>query len=82
MVSHFLSQVVERDFPHWRLEYESAMKEADRKTLFKRIEVAEAAVLTRREILTLSSEDFAEWQEIERALGKLRHLKKEVLKFF
>ena len=82
MVSNFLSQVVERDFRQWRLEYESAMKEADRRALFKRIEIAEAAVLTRREVLTLSPEDFAEWQEIERALGKLRHLKKEVLKFF
>jgi hypothetical protein len=81
MVSHFLSQVVERDLPQWRLEYESAMKEADHKALFKRIEVAEAAILTRREMLTLGPEDFAEWQEIERALGKLRHLKKEVLKF-
>jgi hypothetical protein len=82
MGSRFLSQVVERDSPQWRLEYESAMKEADREALFKRIEVAEAAVLTRREMLTLSSEDFAEWQEIEKALRKLRRLKKEVLKFF
>ncbi len=82
MVSNFLSQVVERDFRQWRLEYESAMNEVDRRTLFKRIEIAEAAVLTRREVLTLRPEDFAEWQEIERALGKLRHLKKEVLRFF
>ena len=64
------------------LEYESAMNEVYRRTLFKRIEIAEAAVLTRREVLTLRPEDFAEWQEIERALGKLRHLKKEVLRFF
>ena len=82
MVSNFLSQVVERDFRQWRLEYESAMNEVDRRTLFKRIEIAEAAVITRREVLTLRPEDFAEWQEIERALGKLRHLKKEVLRFF
>lgn len=82
MVSNFLSQVVERDFRQWRLEYESAINEVDHRTLFKRIEIAEAAVLTRREVLTLRPEDFAEWQEIERALRKLRHLKKEVLRFF
>ena len=82
MVSNFLSQVVERDFRQWRLEYESAMNEVDHRALFKRIEIAEAAVLTRREVLALRPEDFAEWQEIERALGKLRHLKKEVLRFF
>ena len=33
-------------------------------------------------MLALSSEDFAEWQEIEMALDKVRHLKKEVLKFY
>jgi hypothetical protein len=58
------------------------MNEVDHRALFKRIEIAEAAVLTRREVLALRPEDFAEWQEIERALGKLRHLKKEVLRFF
>jgi hypothetical protein len=82
MVHPFPSPVADPSCLQWRLEYESAMKEADRKTLFKRVEIAEAAILTRREILTLSPEDFAEWQEIERALHKVRHLKKEVLKFF
>ncbi len=82
MVHPFPSPVAERSCLQWRLEYESAMKETDRKTLFKRVEVAEAAILTRREMLTLSSEDFAEWQEVEMALDKVRHLKKEVLQFF
>jgi predicted RNA-binding protein with PUA-like domain len=82
MLSHFFSPVVERDFPQWRLVYESAIRETDHNALFKRVEVAEAAILTQREMLTLSSVDFAEWQQIERALKKLRHLKKEVLKFY
>jgi hypothetical protein len=44
--------------------------------------VADAAILTRREMLKLSSDDLAEWQQIEMVLTELRHLKKEVLKFF
>ena len=46
------SSVPETGFPQWRVEYESALQETDRKTLFKRIEVAEAAILARRDILT------------------------------
>jgi hypothetical protein len=70
-----------RDLPPWQLEFESALQETDHKILFKRIEVAEAALLTRREILMQSPDGFAEWQETKLALAKLRNLKKEVLKF-
>jgi hypothetical protein len=82
MVYPFPSPVAESNCLQWRLEYESAIKEGDHRALFKRVEVTEAAILTRRDMLTLSPEDFAEWQEIEMALDKVRHLKKEVLKFF
>ena len=61
--------------------YESAMRETDHNTLFKRIEVAGAAILTRREVLMQSPDGFAERQEIKLALAKLRNLKKEVVKF-
>jgi hypothetical protein len=82
MASHeFSSPVPDCGLPQWQLEYESAMRETDHKTLFKRIEVAEAAILDRREVLTQSSDGFAERQEIKMALAKLRTLKKEVLKF-
>jgi hypothetical protein len=82
MASHeFSSSVPERSFPQWQLEYEAALQESDHRTLFKRIEVAEAAVLTRREVLVQSPDGFAERQEIKLALDKLRRLKKEVLKF-
>jgi len=67
-------------FPRWRCEYESALSEKDNKALFKRVEIAEAAVLSRREALAHSS-DAAERQEIEIALAKLRALKKDVLNF-
>lgn len=82
MVYQFPSPVAERGCPQWRLEYESDIKETDHKALFKRVEVAEASILTRRDMLTLSSKDFAEWQEIETALDQVCHLKKEVLKFY
>jgi hypothetical protein len=77
----FPSLVPEPDDPQWKLEYESALRETDHKTLFKQIEVAEAAILTRREALLQSSDGFTERQETKIALAKLRNLKKEVLKF-
>ena len=83
MTSHELPPpVLASGLPRWQLEYESAMKETDLRTLFKRVEVAEAAILTRHEVLTQSPDGFAERQEIKMALDKVRNLKKEVLKFF
>jgi len=82
MASHEFSPAApEGAIPQWQLEYEAALNESDQKTLFKRIEVAEAAILARREILVQSPDGFAERQEIKAALDKLRRLKKEVLKF-
>jgi hypothetical protein len=65
----------------WRRNYESALLETDHKALFKRVEVAEAAILSRREELHRSSDGFAERREIETALRNLRKLKKEILHF-
>ena len=82
MASHeFSSAASEGTLPQWQLKYEAALKETDEKTLFKRIEIAEAAILARREVLLQSPDGFAERQEIKTALDKLRRLKKEVLKF-
>ncbi|MGH9503821.1 MAG: hypothetical protein ACRD20_13290 [Terriglobales bacterium] len=67
--------------PRWHAEYEAALQETDHKTLFKRVEVAEATILTRREALLHSADGFLEQQEIKMALDKLRQMKKEVLKF-
>jgi hypothetical protein len=69
------------DLQPWQLEYESAMKETDPVALFKRIEVAEAAVLNRREALARSDDGFTESQKIKLALANLRSLKRDVLKF-
>jgi hypothetical protein len=70
-----------RGFPQWREQYRSAMGEADHKTLFKRIEVAEATMLARRDVLAQNPDGSAEQRKIERGLAELDNLKKEVLKF-
>ncbi len=82
MASHeFSSSISGRAIPQWQLEYEAALNETNHKALFKRIEVAEAAILARREVLVQSPDGFAERQETKLALDKLRRMKKEVLKF-
>lgn len=82
MASHeFSSSAAGETLTHWQLEYEAALQETDHKTLFKRIEIAEAALLSRREALLQGPDGHAERQEIKTALDKLRRLKKEVLKF-
>lgn len=66
--------------PRWRLEYESALRETDHKILFKRVEIAEAAILNRRESLDHPDDAFQR-TEVEIALSNLRLLKKEILNF-
>ena len=73
----FSSWVPRRDLPPWKPEYESALQETDHKILFKGIEVAEAAIVTRREILMQSPDGFAERQQTKLVLAKLRNLKKK-----
>jgi hypothetical protein len=48
--------------------------------LFKRVEIAEASLLNRRESLEHESDSFQR-TEIEIALSKLRLLKREILNF-
>jgi hypothetical protein len=69
-----------RTLPHWQVEYESALRETDYKMLFKRVEIAEAALLNRRESLDRPSDCFQR-TEVEIALSKLRLLKREILNF-
>jgi hypothetical protein len=65
----------------WQQEYESALLETDHNELFKRIEVAESAILNRREVLERSADGYAERREIDNALTKVRLMKKEILHF-
>ena len=75
------SSVPASRIPQWRSAYEFALQETDPKTLFKRVEIAEASILNRQEILREYPDGFSERQEIEMALLHLGRLKKNVLKF-
>jgi hypothetical protein len=68
-------------FPNWQREYESALLETDNGVLFKRVEVAEAAILTRRDALEHDSSGKTERSAIEDALANLRVLKRDRLHF-
>lgn len=68
-------------FLQWREEFEAALQETDHKMLFKRVEIAEAALLSRRELLIGSSDNQKELREIQQAFDKLRTMKKDVLNF-
>jgi hypothetical protein len=81
MASHDSLSIPDQDSPRWKLDYESALQETDHKALFKRIEVAEAAILTRLEALESSTDGFPERREIKAALVAIQNLKKDILKF-
>jgi hypothetical protein len=68
-------------FPRWQGEYEAVLREADRDMQFKRVEIAEAALLNCRDILAQDSRNHLERQAIENALQHLRALKINVLKY-
>jgi hypothetical protein len=57
------------------------MAETDTGRLFKLVEVAEAAVLTRRADLEGSSGHHPERQALEKAVAKLQVVKRERLRF-
>lgn len=65
----------------WQQAYRLALQETNRKALFKKVEVAEAAILTRREGLAPTPDHHAEWQVLEDALANLLVLKREKLNF-
>jgi hypothetical protein len=68
-------------FPSWRLTYEAVLSETDHKTLFIRVEAAEAAILTRRGDIKRNAVDQAEWKALEEALANLIVVKRERLKY-
>jgi hypothetical protein len=68
-------------FPAWQGEYEAALQEMDTTRLFKRVEVAEAAVLLRLEAIRKDSDHHAEREAIDDALNHLKLLKKTRLGF-
>ena len=69
-------------FPNWQREYESALLETDKSVLFKRVEVAEAAILARRDALEHDSRSQTERVAIEDALANLSNACQLDLSFF
>jgi hypothetical protein len=57
------------------------LSETDHKTLFTRVEAAEAAILTRRGDIKRNAVDQAEWKALEEALANLIVVKRERLKY-
>jgi hypothetical protein len=68
-------------FPTWQRDYEAVCGETDKTALFKKVEIAETAMLIRRDVLTCSVDNRAEWQALELGLAELHVLKKERLNF-
>jgi hypothetical protein len=68
-------------FLPWQREYEAALSETDTSALFKCVEIAEAAILTRFDVLESSSDHHSEREAMEQALANLRVIKRERLKF-
>jgi hypothetical protein len=71
----------EARFPAWRLTYEAVLSETDLKTLFTRVEAAEAAILTRRGDIQRNPLNQGEWKALEEALANLFVVKRERLKY-
>jgi len=67
--------------PQWQYEYEAVLHETDHKMLFKRVEVAEAALLNRLDTLRHGPNGKVEREEVEKALDRVRAVKKNVLNY-
>lgn len=70
-----------RRCPDWQSAYQAVLTETDTATLFKLVEIAESATLTRRASLEGSSDHHAERNAMEEALANLRVVKRERLNF-
>ena len=68
-------------FPSWQSAHAAVLAEADTAALFKLVEIAEAAIRTRRAALEGNPDHHAERQDMAEALANLRVVKKERLKF-
>jgi hypothetical protein len=69
-------------FATWREDYEAVLQEKDTRELFLRVEVAEAAIMTRRADLEEGAAAHNdEQQALTEALAHLRVLKRKRLRF-
>jgi hypothetical protein len=68
-------------FPIWQSAYQAVLAEANTEKLFKLVEVAEAAALTRRAELRGNPNHHSERKALDEALDNLLLVKKDRLKF-
>ena len=68
-------------FSTWQCIYNATLQEMDTSKLFGLVEVAEAAILTRREALEKTPVNVTELHAIEIALRTLSFIKTDRLKF-
>ncbi len=69
-------------YPEWQGKYRAALLETDRDALFKKVEVAQAAVLTRLHELRPETDKLGEWHQLMHARSGLQIIKKEKVGFF
>jgi hypothetical protein len=68
-------------FPAWQVAYEATLCATDIDLLFLLVEIAEAAMLTRRDLLTGTARGSVEHWAIEDGLHTLSAIKRRRLKF-
>jgi hypothetical protein len=76
-----LESLTKLDYPAWQGEYRAAVMEVDLTQLFKKVEVAQAAVLTRLHELKRDAEHHSERVELMRAWQVLQTIKRDRLEF-
>ena len=72
----------ELDYPHWQRQYRAAVLETDRTRLFKKVEIAQAAVLTRLTELRGETDHEAERHQLMQAWNVIQIIKRKRLNFF
>jgi hypothetical protein len=68
-------------FPAWQSAYEAVLRATDTNSLFKLVEIAEPAILIRRDRVNGKLQHKTEQRAIRTALGVLAGIKKEKLRF-
>jgi hypothetical protein len=76
-----LGSAVRLSYPGWQGEYRAAVMEADTLQLFKKVEIAQAAVLTRLHELQHETDHATERHQLMRAWRVLQIIKRKKLGF-
>ncbi len=77
----FVESDVELEYPQWQGQYRAAVLETDRTLLFKKVEIAQAAVLTRLDELRGETDQHPERRQLTHAWSVLQIVKRKKLDF-